>query len=199
MTTSTRRAARCRMNRWRASISSAIGFTVSGTTPFTHHGLNATPLARPQSIGLFRDGPLGPHLAEPVGGVDYIERALKGGVTAQNVTLGIGGIGMGVDDFRALIGTMHGHYCYFEIEPRLIHVLIGEDVRSRQTGRQARSYFWGPRYRSKNRGRSRAGSHRAQARAADCPAHLQRALLARLRMSRAARYGSHPARTDMYP
>lgn len=66
---------------------------------------------------------------EPVGGVDYIERALAGGVTAQNVTLGIGGIGMGGDDFRALVGTMHGHYCYFEIEPRLLHVLTGEDVR----------------------------------------------------------------------
>ena len=66
---------------------------------------------------------------EPIEGVDYIERALRGGVTAQNVTLGIGGIGMGTDDFRALTSTMHGHYCYFEIEPRLIHVLEGEDVR----------------------------------------------------------------------
>ena len=66
---------------------------------------------------------------EPVGGVDYIERALGGGVTAQNITLGIGGIGMGSDDFRSFLGTMHGHYCYFEIEPRLIHVLQADDIR----------------------------------------------------------------------
>ena len=66
---------------------------------------------------------------EPIGGVDYIQRALDGGVSAQNVTLGIGGIGMGGDDFRALVSTMHGHYCYFEIEPRLIHVLQGDDIR----------------------------------------------------------------------
>ena len=65
----------------------------------------------------------------PKGGVDYIERAIAGGVTAQNVTMGIGGIGMGVDDFRALLGTMHSHFCYFEIEPRLIHVLSAEDIR----------------------------------------------------------------------
>ena len=64
-----------------------------------------------------------------IDGTDYIERALTGGVTAQNVTMGIGGIGMGTDDFRSLLGTMHGHYCYFEIEPRLIHVLQGDDIR----------------------------------------------------------------------
>ena len=39
---------------------------------------------------------------EPIGGVDYSERALAGGVSAQNVTMGIGGIGMGTDDFRVL-------------------------------------------------------------------------------------------------
>ena len=66
---------------------------------------------------------------EPIDGVAYLDRAIRAGVSAQNVTLGIGGIGMGVDDFRALIGTMHGHFCYFEIEPRLLHVLTGDDVR----------------------------------------------------------------------
>ena len=63
------------------------------------------------------------------GGVPYLDRAIAGGVTAQNVTLGIGGIGMGADDFRALLGTMHGHYCYFEIEPRLVHVETADDIR----------------------------------------------------------------------
>ena len=56
-------------------------------------------------------------LPEPVDGVPYPDRAIAGGVTAQNVTLGIGGLGMGTDDFRAFLGTLHGHYCYFEIEP----------------------------------------------------------------------------------
>jgi membrane dipeptidase len=65
----------------------------------------------------------------PVDGRPFLDRALAAGVTAMNVTMGIGGIGMGVDDFRALLGTMHGHYCYFEIEPRLIHVLTGDDIR----------------------------------------------------------------------
>ena len=65
---------------------------------------------------------------EPKDGVDYIERALSGGLTAQNITLGIGGIGVGVDNFRALIDTMHSHFCYFEIEPRLIHVLNSKDI-----------------------------------------------------------------------
>ena len=73
---------------------------------------------------------------EPIGGVDYIERALAGGVSAQNVTLGIGGIGMGTDDFKALLGTMHGHFCYFEIEPRLIHVLAAEDIRRAKAERK---------------------------------------------------------------
>ena len=64
-----------------------------------------------------------------IGGVSYLDRAIAGGVSAQNVTLGIGGIGMGVDDFRALLGTIHGHYCYFEIEPRLILVETADDIR----------------------------------------------------------------------
>jgi membrane dipeptidase len=64
-----------------------------------------------------------------VDGVSYLDRAIAGGVAAQNVTLGIGGIGMGTDDFRALLGTMHGHYCYFEIEPRVILVETADDIR----------------------------------------------------------------------
>ena len=73
---------------------------------------------------------------EPIGGVDYIERALAGGVNAQNVTMGIGGIGMGTDDFRALVSTMNGHYCYFEIEPRLKHILVGDDIRQAKRERK---------------------------------------------------------------
>ena len=73
--------------------------------------------------------PVAQTVPAPMDGVPYLDRAIAGGVTAQNVTLGIGGIGMGTDDFRALLGTMHGHYCYFEIEPKLILVETAEDVR----------------------------------------------------------------------
>ena len=73
--------------------------------------------------------PVAQTVPEAIDGVPYLERAIAGGVTAQNVTLGIGGIGMGTDDFRALLGTMHGHYCYFEIEPRLILVETAQDIR----------------------------------------------------------------------
>ncbi len=73
--------------------------------------------------------PVAQIVPEAIDGVPYLERAIAGGVTAQNVTLGIGGIGMGTDDFRALVGTMHGHYCYFEIEPGLLLVETAEDIR----------------------------------------------------------------------
>ena len=73
--------------------------------------------------------PVAQIVPEAIDGVPWLDRAIAGGVTAQNVTLGIGGIGMGIDDFRALLGTMHGHYCYFEIEPRLLLVETAEDIR----------------------------------------------------------------------
>ena len=73
--------------------------------------------------------PVAQVMPEAIDGVAYLDRALAGGVTAQNITLGIGGIGMGTDDFRALLGTMHGHYCYFEIEPRLLLVETADDIR----------------------------------------------------------------------
>ena len=73
--------------------------------------------------------PVAQTVPEAVDGVPWLDRALAGGVTALNVTLGIGGIGMGTDDFRALLGTMHGHYCYFEIEPRLFLVETAADIR----------------------------------------------------------------------
>ena len=73
--------------------------------------------------------PVAQTVPEAIDGIPYLDRAIAGGVTAQNVTLGIGGIGMGTDDFRALLGTMHGHYCYFEIEPRLMLVETAGDIR----------------------------------------------------------------------
>lgn len=62
-------------------------------------------------------------------GVPFLDRAIESGVTSMNVCLGILGIGMGEDNFRAMVNTMYGHYCLFEMEPRLIHVLTGDDVR----------------------------------------------------------------------
>ena len=65
----------------------------------------------------------------PVEGRSYVQRARAGGMTAMNVTMGIGGIGMGVDNLRAMLNTIHGYLCYFEIEPEnFVHVLEADDV-----------------------------------------------------------------------
>lgn len=65
----------------------------------------------------------------PREGQPYLDRALGSGLTAMNVTLGVLGVGMGVDNFRAMLTTMHGYFCYFELEPgRLFHVLTAEDI-----------------------------------------------------------------------
>ena len=66
----------------------------------------------------------------PVDGVPFLDRLLDSGVTAMNVTLGISGIGVGIDNFRSMVTTVHGYLCYFELEQaRLIHVLTVKDIR----------------------------------------------------------------------
>lgn len=66
----------------------------------------------------------------PVDGKPFLDRLLDAGVTAMVVTMGIGGIGMGVDNFRSMVGTVHGYLCYFELEKkRLLHVLSAADLR----------------------------------------------------------------------
>lgn len=62
-------------------------------------------------------------------GAPLIDRAIAAGLTAMNVTMGISGIGMGVDNFRSMIGTIHGYLSYFELEDRLVHVLTVADIR----------------------------------------------------------------------
>ena len=62
-------------------------------------------------------------------GKPFLDRAIASGVTAMNVTMGILGIGMGQDNFRSMVNTIYGHYCYFEREPRLIHVQTADDIR----------------------------------------------------------------------
>lgn len=65
----------------------------------------------------------------PVGGRPFLDRALESGLTAMSVTLGISGVGMGVDNFRAMLTTIHGYLCYFELErARLLHILTADDV-----------------------------------------------------------------------
>jgi membrane dipeptidase len=65
----------------------------------------------------------------PVNGVPFLDRLVASGLTAMNVTMGISGIGIGVDNFRSMVGTIHGYLCYFELEQaRLIHVLTADDI-----------------------------------------------------------------------
>ena len=73
----------------------------------------------------------------PVNGRSFLERALGSGLTAMNVTMGIGGVGMGLDNFRAMVTTIHGYLCYFELKAeRLLHVLTADDVlRAKREGK----------------------------------------------------------------
>lgn len=61
-------------------------------------------------------------------GAALIDRALAAGLTAMNVTMGVAGIGMGIDNFRSMIGSIHGYLSYFELEDRLVHVLSVADI-----------------------------------------------------------------------
>jgi membrane dipeptidase len=72
----------------------------------------------------------------PRNGRPLIDRALAAGLTAMNVTMGIAGIGMGIDNFRSMIGTIHGYLSYFELEGRLVHVHRVADIhRAKREGR----------------------------------------------------------------
>jgi membrane dipeptidase len=61
-------------------------------------------------------------------GKAWLDRAIDSGLTAMNVTMGITGVGMGTDDLRSLLHTMHGYFCYFDLEPRLVHVRTTADI-----------------------------------------------------------------------
>jgi membrane dipeptidase len=73
----------------------------------------------------------------PVNGVPFLDRLVASGVTAMNVTMGISGIGIGVDSFRSMVQTVHGYLCYFELErDRLVHVLTADDIlRAKREGK----------------------------------------------------------------
>jgi len=69
-------------------------------------------------------------------GAPLIDRAIAAGLTAMNVTMGITGIGMGIDNFRSMIDTIQGYLSYFELEDRLIHVLTVADIhRAKRAGK----------------------------------------------------------------
>jgi membrane dipeptidase len=69
-------------------------------------------------------------------GVPWLDRALAAGLTAMNVTMGIRGVAQGADDFRAYLHSVHGYLSYFELEPRLLHVLRASDItRAKAEGR----------------------------------------------------------------
>jgi membrane dipeptidase len=65
----------------------------------------------------------------PLDGKTFLERAAASGVSAMNTTLGLGGIATGPDDLRALLTSIYGYLCYFELEAaRVLHVLAADDV-----------------------------------------------------------------------
>lgn len=65
----------------------------------------------------------------PLDGKTFLERARESGVSAMNTTLGLGGIATGPDDLRALLTSIYGYLCYFELEAaRVLHVLTADDV-----------------------------------------------------------------------
>jgi len=69
-------------------------------------------------------------------GVSFLDRALASGLTAMSVTTGITGVGVGLDNFRSMVTTLHGYLCYFEVEPRLLHVERVDDIdRARREGK----------------------------------------------------------------
>ena len=66
----------------------------------------------------------------PIDGKPFVRRALDAGLTAMNLTMGVGGIGHGVDDLCALLTSIYTHLVYFELHPdELIHVQTVEDIR----------------------------------------------------------------------
>jgi membrane dipeptidase len=73
----------------------------------------------------------------PLDGKTFLERAAASGVSAMNTTLGLGGIATGPDDLRALLSSVYGYLCYFELEAaRVLHVLTADDVeRAKREGK----------------------------------------------------------------
>ena len=135
----------------------------------------------------------------PRNGKAWLDRAIDSGLTAMNVTMGITGIGMGTDNFRSLLHTMHGYFCYFDLEPdRLLHVRTTADLERARRERKLGIIFGCQGLDSRSR-RSEPAADHGQARAAHRPAHVQRARGDRLRRARAERHRAHRVRTHLHP
>ncbi len=70
------------------------------------------------------------HLPQPpFQGRSHLDRALDGGLTAMNTTMGLGGIASGVDDLRALLNAIYGYQVYFRLHSdRLMLIERVEDI-----------------------------------------------------------------------
>jgi membrane dipeptidase len=78
------------------------------------------------------------HLPQPdFEGRSHIERALAGGLTAMNTTIGVGGIASGVDDLRSLLNAMYGYQVYFRLHAdQLMPIETVADIgAAKRTGR----------------------------------------------------------------
>ena len=73
----------------------------------------------------------------PIDGRSFLDLARAAALTAMNVTMGLGGIASGTDDFRSLLNSIYGHLVYFELHPdEVIHVQSADDVeRAKRDGK----------------------------------------------------------------
>jgi len=106
-------------------------------------------------------------------GKPWLDRALASGLTAMNVTIGVTGVAMGADDFRTVLHTMHGYFCYFDLEPRLLHVLTAEDIRRAKREGRLGIIFGCQGDRHQARRRSEHDPDHGAARPAHHAAHVQ--------------------------
>lgn len=75
------------------------------------------------------------HVPQPdFGGRSFLDRALDGGLTAMNTTMGLGGIAAGVDDLRALLNSIYGYQVYFRLHPDKLMLI--ETVADIQTAKR---------------------------------------------------------------
>ena len=76
------------------------------------------------------------HLPQPAyEGRAHIDRAIAGGLTAMNTTMGVGGISAGVDDLRALLNAMYGYQVYFRLHAdKLMLIESVDDIASAKRG-----------------------------------------------------------------
>jgi len=78
------------------------------------------------------------HLPQPdFEGRSHLDRALAGGLTAMNTTMGVGGVCAGQDNLRSLMNSMYGYQVYFRLHAdKLLHVESADDIdEAKRSGR----------------------------------------------------------------